>query len=280
MDQPTLDGINTYFVSKAAASFGLKVVLSGLGGDELFGGYPSFINIPKYQKIKSLPLARQLMKAASVLAKNKLPAKAIEYFQNPDTPNAEYRLIRGLFTDTELDALGWHPVSSFQHPASIIQYEPVIANEMKQSLSPLQFVSFLESTFYMRNQLLRDSDVFSMTHSLELRVPFVDHLLYGTVLPYLDGGFDKSFPKKMLVDAVGDLPNEVVHRPKQGFTFPFADWIRSGKIKDSINDLLTSNKMKDYFNTKALVNLQKDFDNDRVHWSRVWAMSVIAEYLK
>jgi asparagine synthase (glutamine-hydrolysing) len=119
-----------------------------------------------------------------------------------------------------------------------------------------------------------------MTHSLELRVPFVDHLLYGTVLPYLDGGFDKSFPKKMLVDAVGDLPNEVVHRPKQGFTFPFADWIRSGKIKDSINDLLTSNKMKDYFNTKALVNLQKDFDNDRVHWSRVWAMSVIAEYLK
>ena len=88
----------------------------------------------------------------------------------------------------------------------------------------------------MRNQLLRDSDVFSMAHSLELRVPFVDHLLYGAVLPYLDGGFDKSFPKKMLVDAVGDLPNEVVRRPKQGFTFPFADWMKHGKIKESIND--------------------------------------------
>ena len=104
MDQPTIDGINTYFVSKAAASFGLKVVLSGLGGDELFGGYSSFINIPKYQRIKSLPLARQMLKAASVLLKNQLPAKAIEYFKNPDTPNAEYKLIRGLFTDDELNA--------------------------------------------------------------------------------------------------------------------------------------------------------------------------------
>ncbi len=116
--------------------------------------------------------------------------------------------------------------------------ESVIANEMKQSLSPLQYVSFLESTFYMRNQLLRDSDVFSMAHSLELRVPFVDHLLYGTVLPYLDSGFDKNFPKKILVDGIGDLPDEIVHRPKQGFTFPFADWMKNGKIKDSINDSL------------------------------------------
>ncbi len=111
MDQPTIDGINTYFVSKAAASFGLKVVLSGLGGDELFGGYSSFINIPKYQRIKSLPLARQMLKAASVLLKNQLPAKAIEYFKNPDTPNAEYKLIRGLFTDDELNALGWTEAS-------------------------------------------------------------------------------------------------------------------------------------------------------------------------
>jgi asparagine synthase (glutamine-hydrolysing) len=301
MDQPTIDGINTYFVSKAAASFGLKVVLSGLGGDELFGGYSSFIDIPKYQKIKSLPLARQLMKAASVLAKNKLPAKAIEYFKNPNAPNAEYKLIRGLFTDAELITLGWpldsrqagmtrrtgmteaglpsfrlssesDGVSSFwRSPESDIQH-PISGNQI---LSPLQYVSMMESCFYMRNQLLRDSDVFSMAHSLELRVPFVDHLLYGAVLPYLDGGFDRSFPKKMLVDAVGDLPNEIVHRPKQGFTFPFADWMKHGKIKETINDSLMSSNSP--FDKKELNKLINNFESGKLHWSRIWALYIASK---
>jgi len=166
-----------------------------------------------------------------------------------------------------------------EDPESIIQNDSVIASGAKQSLSALQYISYLESCFYMRNQLLRDSDVFSMAHSLELRVPFVDHLLYGAVLPYLDGGFDKNFPKKMLVDAVCDLPNEIVHRPKQGFTFPFADWIRSGKIRTSINDSLMSSKMEDYFNTKALLNLSHDFQKNKIHWSRVWTLYVVSRMI-
>ena len=272
MDQPTIDGINTYFVSKAAASFGLKVVLSGLGGDELFGGYPSFINIPKYQRIKSLPLARQLMKAASVLAKNQLPAKAIEYFKNPDTPNAEYKLIRGLFTDHELNELGWHSESQMSN----VKWQNPKQQMTNDGFSPLQYVSMMESCVYMRNQLLRDSDVFSMAHSLELRVPFVDHLLYGAVLPYLDSSFDRKFPKKMLVDAVGDLPYEVVNRPKQGFTFPFADWIKSGKIKDSINDTLMSTNSP--FDKKEIDNFIKIFESGKLHWSRIWALYIASRF--
>jgi asparagine synthase (glutamine-hydrolysing) len=130
----------------------------------------------------------------------------------------------------------------------------------------------------MRNQLLRDSDVFSMAHSLELRVPFVDHLLYGSILPYLDGGFDRNFPKKMLVVAVGDLPYEVVHRPKQGFTFPFSDWMKHGKIKEAINDSLSNSKT--LFNKSELNNLTNKFESGKLHWSRIWALYIASQFHK
>lgn len=271
MDQPTIDGINTYFVSKAAKQAGLKVVLSGLGGDELFGGYPSFFSIPKYQRIKNLPFARAFMKTAAPLLKKRLPAKAIEYMKDPDTENAEYKMMRGLFTDNELLKLGWsnhsEPVKGTSH---------ISLNEAWQSpskhLSLLQYVSMMETTKYMRNQLLRDSDVFSMAHSLELRVPFVDHLLYGTVLPYLENGFDKNFTKKMLVQAVGDLPDEIVHRPKMGFTFPFTDWIMKGQLKDSIIE-----KIKNLDN--ALNINYSALSLNKLHWSRLWALHILSRFL-
>jgi asparagine synthase (glutamine-hydrolysing) len=125
----------------------------------------------------------------------------------------------------------------------------------------------------MRNQLLRDSDVFSMAHSLELRVPFVDHLLYGAVLPFLDGGFDRKYPKKMLVDAVGDLPNELVNRPKQGFTFPFADWLMNGQLKDLMIEGLKDLKNKLSIDHSSL-NISK------LHWSRLWALFIASQFQK
>ncbi|MCL6495355.1 MAG: hypothetical protein K6T54_11335 [Ignavibacterium sp.] len=274
MDQPTIDGINTYFVSKAAKQAGLKVVLSGLGGDELFGGYPSFNLIPKYRRIKNLPFAKMFMKFAAPLLRNKLPAKAIHYMKNPNEPDAEYKLMRGLFTDDELQSMGWKS-NSLQYLEISSQRSNVFAiptSREKQSLSKLQYVSMMESCYYMRNQLLRDSDVFSMAHSIELRVPFVDHLLYEAVLPYLDSAYDKNFPKKMLVDAVGDIPDEIVHRPKMGFTFPFEDWIRNGQLKDLMTDSIK--------NLNSNFNLYPFFFNlDKTHWSRLWALFILNRYI-
>ena len=297
MEQPTIDGINTYFVSKAAKDLGLDVVLSGIGGDELFGGYPSFMSIPRYKKIKGLPFAKFAMNSSTHLLKNKLPAKAIEYFKSPNEANSEYKLVRGLFSNAELKSLGWNferettnvksetkndsvistngerrnlkdfsvedsfEMTSIQHPASGIQH-----------LSSLQYVSMMETTHYMRNQLLRDSDIFSMAHSLELRVPFVDHLLYESVLPYLDAGFDKVHPKKMLVDAVGDLPAEIVNRPKMGFTFPFEEWVKRGFLKEVIFENLGDIK------SVLGINYQ-DVNFESLHWSRLWALFVLSRYI-
>ncbi|MFZ1281170.1 MAG: asparagine synthase C-terminal domain-containing protein, partial [Ignavibacteriaceae bacterium] len=291
MDQPTIDGINTYFVSKAAKELGLDVVLSGVGGDELFGGYPSFRNIPKLKNIKNFPLAQHAIKFSLPLIKHKLPAKAIEYFNNPMQPDAEYKLFRGLFSDAELKSLGWNFTIENSSTGSMPYVETewksrsigALSDEtmndlrsaqsaMPYALSDLQYVSMMETTHYMRNQLLRDSDVFSMAHSLELRVPFVDHILCESVLPYLDSGFDKLHPKKMLIDAVGDLPREITHRSKMGFTFPFAHWMSKGQLKDLIIENIGA------LNSKLNID-HSSLNINEVHWSRLWALFVLSRYI-
>lgn len=278
MEQPTIDGINTYFVSKAARELGLDVVLSGVGGDELFGGYSSFKNIPKLKKIKNIPFAQFVLKHSIPLIKHRLPAKAIEYFKNPMQPDAEYKLFRGLFSDAELKSLGWNlEIQNSKMNDQVTMNDTVSPPyPLSHTLTPLQYVSMMESTYYMKNQLLRDSDVFSMAHSLELRVPFVDHLLYETVLPYLDAGFDKLHPKKMLVDAVGDLPREITHRTKMGFTFPFADWMSNGQLKDLIIERLKNSEL--IFRYGLNIN-NPELNIHNLHWSRLWALFVLSRFV-
>jgi len=121
----------------------------------------------------------------------------------------------------------------------------------------------------MANQLLRDSDVFSMAHSLELRVPFVDHILYSAVLPYLGAGVKN---KQLLVNSVSDLSDTIINRPKMGFTFPFAEWLKNGDMSGMINNIV-HNKLFDESTIQSYLNL---FNSDKIHWSRIWALLIIA----
>jgi asparagine synthase (glutamine-hydrolysing) len=282
MDQPTIDGVNTYFVSKAASSFGLKVVLSGLGGDEVFGGYMTFKHLPRIALIMKIPFNKIMMQALVPVFQRRIPAKAIEYLQNPEASDSAYRLFRGLFTDEELRELGWNPVadSAYRPGSSIEKLYPRIGIMLHGiRYSPLQYVSYLESTYYMSNQLLRDSDVFSMAHSLELRVPFVDDHLYSVALKYIDEGYDPDNIKRMLTNAVGDLPDAIIKRKKMGFTFPFDDWMKKGKLGKTIKEKLLDENYND-FNKLSVSNLIKKYETGKIHWSRVWALYVLNRFLK
>ena len=217
MDQPTIDGTNTWFVSKAAAERGLKVAISGLGGDELFGSYPSFRDLPRIVAAARLPLAAT---AANYLTRNP-KAKAVARYGS--TWAGAYLLKRGLFLPEDLPQLmgadaaeeGVQKLSIIEHIAAAIEPDPAAA---------FGRVSALEASLYMRNQLLRDTDWASMAHSLEVRTPLVDATLLRQIAPLLL--VEKERCKQHFANSPrSPLPEWLSTRRKTGFTVPLAEWM-------------------------------------------------------
>lgn len=232
MDQPTIDGINTWFVAKAARERGLKAALSGLGGDELVGGYPSFRDIPRWVRLtwlsRFVPFLNAMVRRAITALSGAMPLlhpKAAGFLQYANNYSGAYLLRRGVFMPWELGGLmdrefmreGLRRLDPIKHIAAVLEPEP------KSAWSK---VAALEAGLYLRNQLLRDTDWAGMAHSLEVRVPFVDATLVQTVAADF-AALPRGAGKALIANSLSvPLPEQIQNRAKTGFSTPIAQWLQ------------------------------------------------------
>ena len=292
MDQPTGDGINTFIVSRAVRRTGLTVALSGLGGDELFGGYPSFSRLTRVAEVARLwgrssgqlrdiaGRAVRLIGGSSVLA-----TKAAAAVASDGSLASLYPLTRQLFSDEQRLSLIAPPWRS-RFAAASDPYVPLLRDAFARmpGSGPVTQVSYAEARTYMHDVLLRDTDQMSMAHALEVRVPFVDHVLADYVMAVPDAlKAPGSTPKRLLVEALGAaLPREIVHRRKQGFTLPFEPWMR-GELRTFCENRLGSAGLagRGLVDRDRLAGMWTSFlrGGSDVTWSRLWMLVALETWL-
>jgi asparagine synthase (glutamine-hydrolysing) len=292
LDQPTMDGLNTYFVSRAARHGGLKVALSGLGSDEIFGGYSTFESTPRAAFVAGLgrwvptPLRKLTAAAAVRIAAGDAVRKAAAAWRSPEEFPHAYYFTRLLFTPSRVRRLLAPYFESAEH-ANHREY-PWRARMMETSrqagrLDSFTSVSCFELQSYMVNTLLRDTDSASMANSLEVRVPFLDHRLVEFVgcLPK-DAKYTSDVPKSLLVEALSDLlPDEVVGQSKRTFTLPWDVWLRGPlgvRLSQELSNLTPP--LRQYLNPRAVRGAWQNFVIGQTNWSRPWSLFVLNEWIR
>ena len=271
-DQPTLDAVNTYVVSAAAAQADLVVVLSGLGGDELFGGYAPTRDVPRALRMrKRLGPMSKVLEAGLKRARNvdaKRHAKRLDLLASPATRLALYLARRRIHSPRQVRRL----CPELRSPAAL----GVLCDDLAHDTAIEDAVSYFEASFYMRNQLLRDSDAMGMAHSIEIRVPFLDHEFARLAWRAGPQWRDR---KQRFAAAISDLlPADASRVKKQGFTLPFERWLL-GPLRERVNERFHNSPA--FLDSTALLSLWDTYKRNpaQTGWTRPWAIYVLLQYL-
>ncbi|MBI3663818.1 MAG: asparagine synthase (glutamine-hydrolyzing) [Acidobacteria bacterium] len=283
MDQPTVDGINTYFVSRLTKQAGVTVALSGLGGDELFAGYRSFRMVPRMEQAD-----RWMPHWARALAGSLLDARMFRFrrdrkfsvwVRREDGFGHPFYLSRLVLTPARVARL-FQPEWLLAIEFSVYEKEVQEVQRLIAGHDAVNRVSCLELTSYLRNTLLRDTDCMSMANSLEVRVPLIDHVVTEQMLR-LPGAWKLGRQRKPLLVAALEkpLPADILQQPKRGFEFPWDFWLR-GELRGEVEETLAEPgpALAPMLQWEGVRQLWSEFLDGRVHWSRVWLFYVLRKW--
>lgn len=269
MDQPTVDGVNTWVVSRAVRQAGAVVALSGVGGDELFSGYSTFRYVPQFAAIADairIPGRRVLAAGARLGLRSGATAhsryrRVAEAVAASGTSEA-YAAVRGTFSAAELSWLRG-------------EEEPAVNGS---GVRPGETVTDLELTNYLPYQLLRDSDAMSMAHSLELRVPLLDEAVVQAALD-TGGSVGGLRGKELLASAVDPSLMSIAQGRKRTFTLPFDSWLRRELApwsRDAVGHLAAADLG---FRSDRLLTFWERFQQGRAEWRPLWSLAVLGQWL-
>lgn len=282
IDSPSADGVNTYVVSRAIREAGITVALSGVGGDELFAGYPFFSDYIKLRRFTGLfnhthPIRKvvsswlhsannRTQRVASLLSKPKLDISTLyPQFRTVISP----RLIK------ELTKLPWNGQTEVER--QLFSRLPAL-----EAMPQLSQVSLAEYLGYTQHTLLKDTDQMSMASSLEVREPFFDHELIDFVLMIPDAIKMPTYPKSLLVESLKPLlPDEIVFRKKQGFLFPWRIWMRN-EINGFCESRIKRMAQRDFINGQAMIDRWNRFvkGDKAVGWAELWIFIVLEHWME